>query len=185
MCEGTLDLDGEPADGLTICVLVPTARHGQRQFRDGVGVKYRSMQLYINKAPPDERLEFGWDPFTQFQAIAQDEGHAEQVLTFTSTSWGGRNALEDLSGAYLSKGERQFPICALGLRPKKNDPNGNIDPVFRVVGWKAASDFADMLADMLPQPAAQPLALEPPKREPEVIPEDLEPGADPDDSLPF
>jgi hypothetical protein len=58
---GHWTLDGEPVEtgdaGLKICIVWPTARHGERQFRDGGGVKHRGMQLYINEAPPDERLE--------------------------------------------------------------------------------------------------------------------------------
>ena len=163
-------LSDEPAKtgdaGLKICLLWPTARHGERQYRDGVGNKYRDVQLYIDGAPPDERIELGWEPLTQLQAIAQDEAHVGQVVTYTSFSWGGRNAFENLIGDYLSKGGQQFPVVALDVRPKRNDPNRNIDPVFRIVGWKAADDFADVVANILPQPA--PLALEPPTRaEPE------------------
>ncbi len=183
--KGAWTLSDEPAEtgdaGLKICILWPTARHGERQYRDGVGNKYRDVQLYIDGAPSDERLELGWEPLTQFQAIAQDEAHVGQLVTFTSYAWGGRNAFENLIGDYLSKGGQQFPVVALDVRPKRNDPNGNIDPVFRIVGWKAADDFADMVANILPQPAPQPLALEPPKRAEPESDEGLEPGADPDD----
>ena len=182
---GNWTFNGEPAgDGLKICALVTTARHGERQYRDGVN-RYRDIQRYIVEAPSDERIELGWEPFTQFQAVAQDEGHAGQLVTFTSNAWGGRIAVENLISDYVGNGRRRFPIVTLGSRPKKNDDKGNFDPTFSIIGWKAASDFADMLADMLPQPTAQPLALEPPERRGPEPDEGLEPGADPVDDLPF
>ena len=45
----------------------------------------------------------------------------------------------------------EFPICTLGSRPKKNDVNGNFDPVFTIVGWAPRSDFEAILP-----PADQP-----------------------------
>jgi hypothetical protein len=107
-------------------------------------------------------------------------------LTFTSYAWGGRNAFENLSGDYLSKGGRQFPVVTLSSRPKKNDDKGNFEPVLSIVGWKVASDFADMLADMLPPPAPQPIALAPPKRTGPETNEVPGPGSGPgDDDIPF
>ena len=51
--KGRWTLNGEPArDGLQICILMPTARHGERQYREGAGAKYRGMQLYINGRRP-------------------------------------------------------------------------------------------------------------------------------------
>ena len=186
---GAWAADGELVEtgdaGLRLCMLVPTARHGERQWRDGVN-RYRDVELYTVDMPSDERLELGWDPFTQFQAIAQDEGHAGQIVTFSSYAWGGRNAVESLVCDYIGNGRRRFPVVTLGSRPKKNDDGkGNFDPVFNVVDWVAADDFAATLADILPQPAPQPLALEPPKRTGPESDEGLEPGSDPSDDLPF
>lgn len=189
--KGAWTLSDEPIEtgdgGLKICMLAPTARHGERQWRDGVGNKYRDVQLYTVDTPSDERLDLGWDPFTQFQAIARDEGHAGLLLTFTSTSWGGRNAVESLVCDYVGNGRRKFPVVTLGSRPKKNDDGkGNFDPVFSIGDWVVASDFTDTLADLLPPPAAaQPLALGPPKRTGPESDEGLEPGADPGDDIPF
>ncbi len=39
--------------------------------------------------------------------------------------------------------KRQFPVCTLDVKPR-GDVNNNIDPVFRIVSWVNASDFADI-----------------------------------------
>jgi hypothetical protein len=53
--KGNWTLSDEPVEtgdaGLRICILWPIARHGERQWRDGVGNKYRDTQLYIDGAP--------------------------------------------------------------------------------------------------------------------------------------
>ena len=76
-------------------------------------------------------------------------------MTFTSSSWGGRNAFQKLVNPYRLKQRRQFPICELATK-ERDDENRNIDPSFRIIGWSDCGNFADLL----PPPAEEHKALE-------------------------
>jgi hypothetical protein len=150
--------------GVQICIVMESALHGQVRWEDRKIVE-REVERYEDAAPSTELLDDDWSPYTQVQCVGVDAAHVGRLMTFTSSSWGGRRAFSALLGPYVRKGRREFPICTLGTRPKKNDPNGNIDPTFAVVGWAPRADFAEMLPAptvTLEAPKAA-AALSPPK----------------------
>lgn len=142
----TLDNDevetGE--NGLGLYVLMDTAIHGTVKWSNE-RITERRTQSYLRVAPTSEPLELGWSPYTSVQCIGANGEYVEQLVTFSSTTWGGRNAFHGLVRLWVRKGQREFPICTLGSKPKKNDPNGNVDPTFMIVGWALRSDFAAFL----------------------------------------
>jgi hypothetical protein len=165
-------------DGVKICVVMPTALHGAVLWGEDRTIIDRRLERYEDSAPCGRQLAVGWSPYTQFLAVGADERHRGQLLTFTSSSWGGRRAFHALLGPYVRKGKAEFPVCTLSTRPKRNDPNHNIDPVFSIVGWSARENFAELL----PPPAE---LLEPPKTTLE-LPKSRTTAADTvDDRIPF
>jgi hypothetical protein len=77
------------------------------------------------------------------------------------------------------KGKREFPICSLGNRPK-GDVNGNIDPLFAIIGWSDSGNFRELF----PPPVD---VIEPPKTEALPAPVRLKQRAADivDDDIPF
>jgi hypothetical protein len=99
--------------------------------------------------------------------------------TFTSTSFGGGSALEDLIPQYRMQQKRSFPICSLATKDR-GDQYGNIDPVFPIVGWASRSKFDAILG---PEPEEKPAIAAP---EPKPEPAAKRKAADIiDDSIPF
>jgi hypothetical protein len=78
--------------------------------------------------------------------------------TFTSTSFGGGTAVEDLIPQYRMQGKRSFPISSL-MTKARGDQYGNIDPVFKIEGWAPRSKFDAILG---PAPTEAP-AIEAPE----------------------
>ena len=146
-----------------------TALHGSVLWSNDRTIINRRLNRYAVAAPSKEPLENGRSPYTQFQCVGASGYYVGQLMTFSSSSWGGRLAFPPLIRAWLLRGRLEFPICTLGSKPRKNDVNGNIDPVFKVVGWAPRSDFA---------------ALLPPDDAPPPKPERAAPVVD-DDDTPF
>jgi hypothetical protein len=94
----------------------------------------------------------GYNKYTSVMVIDQDGG----LGTFTSSSWGGHYAISELVPAYRMQKERALPVCELRTRDR-NDDFGNIDPMFKIVGWQPKSAFEAILGP------SEPLALEGPE----------------------
>jgi hypothetical protein len=99
--------------------------------------------------------------------------------TFTSSSWGGHTAVAGLLPQYLMQKRRAFPICELRTKPR-GDQFGNIDPVFRVVGWAPRPDFDAILG---PEPV-EAVAIAAPEKKAEPAPKRTSAEII-DDSIPF
>jgi hypothetical protein len=102
-----------------------------------------------------DRITTGWSPYTSFLAVRADEGHLGKLLTYTSTSWGGRNATQRLANPYRLKQRLQFPIVSLTTR-ERGDANSNIDPAFKIVNWSSRENFPELAPPTAPQAAAIP-----------------------------
>jgi hypothetical protein len=143
--KGVWSLDDEGIetgpDGFRLTILTPTAKHGRVKWENG-RIVARVLHKYSEGDPSWEEMPDGWNAYTTFQGIAEDE-----LLTFKSSSYGARRALKNVIAQYRFRGGRQFPICTLGKKQRKNDPNGNFDPVFRIRGWVPIGDFADILPE--------------------------------------
>jgi hypothetical protein len=201
--KGTWSYDDEKIEtgptGFQFTVLPPTAQHGRVKWVEGHPVA-KALRKYDECDPGWEELPEGWSAYTSVLGI-DTKG---ELLTFTS-AYGARKTLKNIITQYRFRRRRQFPVCTLDTRPR-GDANGNIDPVFKIVDWVNASDFADIfpeVADERPQltaasgaaPSAAPEMQEgaPVPRPPITVtsglaqlsapPSDDEPfgGADPDD----
>jgi hypothetical protein len=126
-------------------VIITSATTGQILWRNGIVVERDIGRLEDGFAPPGQ-IRDGWNPYTSFQVVSADSDSFGQLMTYTSSSWGGRRALQNLVSMYRLKGRRQFPICTLETKVRKNDKNGNIDPVFKVIGWSDRGNFGELLA---------------------------------------
>jgi hypothetical protein len=146
--KGKWTLDDEPVatgdDGPRLAVIMPQMMHGSVCWAGGQIAERRDFRRYQD-APPDASIPDGFNPYTSFVFVCMDESRAGQLGTFTSSSWSARRAVAGLIGPYLRKGCRELPIVTLGVRPRKNDPNGNIDPTFAIVAWAPVSDFPDLV----------------------------------------
>jgi hypothetical protein len=131
--------------GFRLCALMDTAMHGAVKWSNDRTITERRLERYATVAPSRESLEVGWAPYTQFQCVGASGSYDRQLMTFSSSSWGGRYAFHALIRPWLLRGRLEFPVCALGSKPKKKDPNGIVDPLFKIVGWAPRSDFAEML----------------------------------------
>jgi hypothetical protein len=135
-------LDGERlkigADGFSFTALPSTAVWGQQRWLDGHPVD-PILHKYSDGFPDYEKLPGGWDAYTGINGLTL----GGEVLTFTS-AYGARATIKNLFTQYQFRRMRQFPICTLATKPR-GDAFENIDPVFRIAGWKNAHDFADVL----------------------------------------
>jgi hypothetical protein len=138
-------------DGIRLIILMETAQHGSVLWGNDRTIIDRRLQRYADASPSKEPLKMGWSPYTIFKCVGASGIYSGKMMTSSSSSWGGRHAFYALIHPYILRRKLEFPICTLGSRPKKNDVNGNFDPVFTIVGWAPRSDFEAILP-----PADQP-----------------------------
>jgi hypothetical protein len=142
-------LDGaSPSDNLKICVLMDTAKIGKVQWNDGKiaerNIGPASDRFYAKMQITEDEALSKWNPYIAFQAVYDDGENPHAVLTFTSSSWGGRKAFQNLVDQFVARKRGHYPICVLRAREKKNDPNHNIEPVFGIIGWSPRDNFQDL-----------------------------------------
>jgi len=166
-------------DGLRICVVMETATVGEVLWQDHKIAERNIGRVQDGFQFPDV-LTDGWNPYVAVMAVRADAGHVGDLLTFTSSSWGGRRAFQSLVNPYRIMGKRRFPICTLGTKTR-NDENRNIDPTFRIVGWSNRGNFAELV------PVEQPPAAiaAPPKTAAELIGDYIPTAELIDDEIPF
>ena len=114
---------------------------------------------FVPRTPSN--ISLGWNPYISVMAVRCDDGHLGDLVTFTSSSWGGWFAFQRLINPWRLKGRSVFPVVTLATK-ERHDENRNIDPVFKPSGWSARSNFGDLLdPTQLDAPATVP-ALEAP-----------------------
>lgn len=159
--KGLWTLDGDEIEtgdeGVKVCALIESATIGWIKWGED-GIEDRDICRPADNFVPKFQCPEGWNPYTALTFVRVDEGGQGQLCTFTSSSWGGKKALTKLISQYRLMRYVRFPICVLETKPR-NDKNGNIDPVFKVVGWADRSNFGDICgvpavaAPMPPDPA--------------------------------
>ena len=91
---------------------------------------------------PDGRIKDPWSPDARARMVAVDKPHGE--FTITSSSWGGKYAIEKLCRDYLAGlGEHpgEMPVIELGAYKRVDKKYGKIDtPTLEVVGWALIDD---------------------------------------------
>jgi hypothetical protein len=181
--------DGEKADlDIQLAIMIPTWYDGEVSWSDTKRPDIRG-HLVTERGLWGE-LSDGCSRYTSIGMMT----NGGCLATYTSSAWSGHSAIRNLIPQYQMQRKLAFPICKLGTKPR-NDPYGNIDPVFQIVGWAPRSDFDAILG---PQPQAPALSLKAPepapaqpavtfhtRRKPKVPPPDM-PAADIiDDQIPF
>jgi hypothetical protein len=161
--KGTWLLDDVEIDNdARICVIMESATVGEVRWHDRRIVDRNVGRISDGFVLPKQITE-GWNPYVAFQAVRADEENLGALVTFTSSSWGGRFAFQGLVNPYRLKQRRQFPICKLGTK-ERGDDNRNIDPVFKIIGWSDKNNFQELLApeiEALPAPEAIAFAPKP------------------------
>jgi hypothetical protein len=138
--------------GAKICVIMDSSVVGEVLWSDGKIADRRVGRIADGFVPP-RNVEDGWNPYIAFQAVRADDEHLGELVTFTSSSWGGRFAFQNLVNPYRLKQRKQFPLCVLETKPR-HDVNGNIDPVFKIVAWSDRENFLELLPPPVERPAA-------------------------------
>jgi len=160
--------------------LLPSATIGEVKFERGQKTDERTGRVEDGFVPA-ERLDRDWAPSTAFLTVGVDDNNRGQMMTFRSTSWGGRFAFNGLATMYWRLGQHAFPIVYLDVTKKWRNDQEVFDPVFRVIGWRPREDFAELGF------GAAPPALEGPS----AAPLEAKPAADPEpaaaliDDIPF
>jgi hypothetical protein len=138
--------------GIKIGIVMESAIVGEVLWQERK-IADRHVGLIAHGHVPLRQISEGWNPYVAFQAVRADEGHIGELVTFTSSSWGGRFAFQAIVNPYRLKQRRQFPICLL-MTKERGDANGNVDPVFKIVGWSDCQNFQELLpAPIEPQAA--------------------------------
>jgi hypothetical protein len=151
--KGVWQLDGEeiqnPAE-MRIVALLDTVSLGEILFRNGELVEQRVGRI-ADGFRPAEKVTPPWTPSTSFVCIDTDG----QVMTFRSSSWGGRHAFDALKGSFMRLRCRQYPIVTLATTKCKRSGNDVIDPALRICGWtpRESAGLVGAAAPVLPAPS--------------------------------
>jgi hypothetical protein len=130
---------GSPvALGTVFVALMPTLESGSIGWLDQK-INYLNKDFVSRIGIPP--VEDGRSPYTSLELI--DE--AGSVLTFTSSSWGGRNCCTALIPQYRQMGLTMLPVIYLSSKPRINQYGTGTDPVFAVKDWAPRSRFAAIL----------------------------------------
>src|ERR1700732_3558096 len=81
--------------GLRFCVIMDTATVGEIKWHEKKIVERNIGRISDGFVPPRSITE-GWNPYVAFQAVRADGDHLGQLVTYTSSSWGGRYAFQSL-----------------------------------------------------------------------------------------
>jgi hypothetical protein len=71
-----------------------------------------------------------WNPYIAVLGVRCDAGHLGELLTFTSSSWGGWFAFQRLINPWRLKGRTAFPVCTLSTK-ERHDENRNVTGRYR------------------------------------------------------
>ena len=143
LTKGIFYLDGLQTNigpnGFRFTMLCDTAVHGRVLWVDNRKedeVLYR----YADQDPRFEDLPERWSAYTGFQGVT-DSG---ELFTFTS-AFGARKTIKNILTQYHFRQRRRYPVCTIDTKLRPKDPNGTIDPVFRICSWVSVNDFRELL----------------------------------------
>ena len=91
---------------------------------------------------PAKTLKPGWVPSTAITCVGVSDDVRGQVMTYRSLSWGGRHAVDKLTGTYVRFGQTLFPECTLDVTNGIRGGNPVVDPVFTAVDHLPRKNFA-------------------------------------------
>ena len=176
-------------DGVRLAIAMHLAVHGCVRWVAGKIVERRrtsggaGLDRYVDVPPPRKEPGLnpypdGFTPYTSVLCVGVDEEHLGELMTYSGASWGARFAFGRLLKPYSRRGERYLPIVTLSTRERR-DVNGNIDPVFNIVGWGSPESFPDLYSDDMPPALGAPRAQVYPGVTPPVGRMTVESGAPP------
>ena len=85
-----------------------TAQHGS-VFGATIGqLSIVGFNVTPDAPPSKEPLKMGWSPYTQFQCFGASGIYSGQMMTFSSSSWGGRRAFHYLIHPYIAKAQTRI-----------------------------------------------------------------------------
>ena len=149
--------------GIKLCIIMDSATAGKVLWQDQRIAERDVGRVASGFMPRRAEIQESWNPYVSFQAVRADEGHLGEVVTFTSSSWGGWYAFEKLINPYRLKERRQFPVITIATKDR-GDENNTIDPVFKITSlWSARENFPDLLPPPI-APAAEAIAYSPPAK---------------------
>jgi hypothetical protein len=145
--------------------------HGWQRWFNGKIVDHKISRV-IDCAPRILRDELGnldeslWetgpsgevmDPWQQVQRLVMREANGKRLVTFSTSSWGGRVALGKLAADYDAERDDYpgaYPIVQLGVFMQRHKQYGEIpQPRFDIVGWtEGFSDGAAPAPRIKPDP---------------------------------
>jgi hypothetical protein len=145
--------------GGRIVLLMDTTVLGEVLFSAGVKVDQR-VGRPEDGFEPAKKLEPGWSPSTSIVCVGASDDIRDRIMTFRSSSWGGRRAFNALAPTYWRFRQRAFPIVYLDTVKKDRSGNDVIDPLFVVDRWVPRETFAapslPKLENAAPAPKAEP-----------------------------
>jgi hypothetical protein len=154
--ENDEQIDPRVLEIIRLAVIMPLAVTGAVLWCDQKIVEKNTGRLCDGFVAP-RQIPPGWNPYVGLVCVRADKEGRGQLLTFTSTSWGGKKALHTLIRPYMIRGGDFFPVISLGSHPRGDEYNTQ-DPVFKIEekGWTARSHFAELLGEHVPQLEATP-----------------------------
>ncbi len=156
--KGEWMLDDKPIEtgvgGVRIVLLMTSAEVGEVRFDDDGNKVGERVGRIEDGFIPDKQLEPDWSPSTKIVAVGLSPDVRGQVMTFRSSSWGGRFAFNTLIGTYCRFRQQQFPAVYLDTTKKTRNGNVVIDPLFIPDSWLPRESFETPGA--LPEPPEQP-----------------------------
>jgi hypothetical protein len=163
---GDWSLDDKPLttgrDGVRIALLMDTTVLGEVLFSAGDKVDER-VGRPEDGFEPAKKLEPGWSPSTSIVCVGVSDDIRDRIMTFRSSSWGGRRAFNALALTYWRFRQRAFPIAYLDTVKKDRSGNDVIDPLLVVERSVPRETCGEPAA--LPKPDAPALAALPHKEE--------------------
>jgi hypothetical protein len=160
---GAWTLDGEAIktgpDGMRVVLLMTTLYVGEvllGKNDEGHVVKVDERIGRIEDGfEPAKTLKPGWVPSTSITCVGVSDDVRGQVMTYRSLSWGGRHAIDKLTGTYVRYGQARFPECTLDVADGIRGGNPVVDPLFKAVDWPPRKNFSSP-GDALPPPQKPP-----------------------------
>jgi hypothetical protein len=132
---------GEPEPGERFVIIMTSWQDGEIKWEER-----RPKEIKTNLVVNDGlwgRPTPGLSPYTSVMVVNK----LGCIGSFTSSSYGGHNAVKALVPQYRMLGQRSYPVTELETAPR-NDEYGNVDPRFKIVGWAPRSAFAAITGDM-------------------------------------
>jgi hypothetical protein len=77
-------------DGAKICVILDSLMTGEILWKDSKIVERNTGRMADGfEMPKHQTIATGWNPYIAFQGVRADDDNLGELITYTSSSWGG------------------------------------------------------------------------------------------------